>query len=466
MCPIHRAAVSRDEWVNLRSPARGCYAATTLPTLTSAPDSIGRSALRKASLRLVPLIALGYGAAYIDRINVSFAALQMNRDLGFSPVVYGTGAGVFFISYALCEIPSNILLVRFGARRWLARIMLTWGLLAIAMMFVRTPWQFYSARFLLGMAEAGFFPGVCFYLTQWFPPEYRARTISRFYIALPLSSTVMGSLAASLLSLNGRLHLAGWQWLFLVEGLPPLILSVVFLKYLPDAPSDAPWLAASEREWLQSRLVAAESRHPSSNNLLDDLSTALTNIRVWLLGLFFLCTLTVLYAWSFSAPSILIQLTGLSVGAVGAILAVLGLFGAAAMLLTAAHSDSTSERSFHIIIPCLLMAGGFVIGALTHHPYLAVAAFAVTVVAYPAMQGPVLMLPSTFLSGRSSAIGYAAVVAIGIPGGVIGPIWMGWARQLTGDYQRGLLTLAIPSALAGGIIYVLAKLPGAPPSRS
>jgi MFS transporter, ACS family, tartrate transporter len=438
----------------------------SMPTLTCETDSIGRSALRKASVRLVPLIALGYGAAYIDRINVSFAALQMNRDLGFSPVVYGTGAGVFFISYALCEIPSNILLVRFGARRWLARIMLTWGVLAIAMMFVRTPWQFYSARFLLGMAEAGFFPGACFYLTQWFPPEYRARTISRFYIALPLSSTVMGSLAASLLSLNGLLHLAGWQWLFLIEGIPPLILSIVFLRYLPDNPSDAPWLAASERDWLQSRLVAAEASDHSSHSLAGDLRTALTDLRVWLLGLFFLCILTVLYAWSFSAPSILIQLTGFSVGTVGAILAVLGLFGAAAMLLTAAHSDSTGERSFHIIIPCLVMAAGFVVGALTHHSLLAVCAFAVTVVAYPAMQGPVLMLPSTFLSGRSSAIGYAAVVAIGIPGGVIGPIWMGWARQLTGDYQRGLLTLAIPSAIAGGIIFLLGRLQPANPQHN
>ena len=171
---------------------------------------VGHSAIHKATLRLVPLIALGYGAAYMDRINISFASLKMNTDLGFSPLVYGTGAGLFFISYAFCEIPSNLLLVRFGARRWLARIMLTWGLLAIGMMFVRTPMQFYTMRFLLGVAEAGFFPGVVFYLTQWFPPEHRARTISRFYIALPLSSTVMGSIASGLLSLNGRLHLAGW----------------------------------------------------------------------------------------------------------------------------------------------------------------------------------------------------------------------------------------------------------------
>ena len=429
-----------------------------MPTLTSAPDTIGRSALRKASLRLVPLIALGYGAAYIDRINVSFAALQMNQSLGFSPVVYATGASLFFVSYALCEIPSNLLLVRFGARRWLARIMLTWGVLAIGMMFVRNAHEFYFMRFLLGMAEAGFFPGACFYLTQWFPPEYRARTISRFYIALPLSSTVMGSLAASLLSLNGRLHLAGWQWLFLVEGLPPLILSAAFLLLLPNTPAEAAWLSPPERAWLESRLSAAEAHTPAGGNVFDDLRTALTDLRVWLIGLFFLCILTVLYGWSFSAPSILIQLTGLSVGSVGAIIAVMGLLGAAAMLLTSGHSDSTGERIFHIAVPCLVMAGGFVVGALTRQPVIAVVAFAVTVISYNAAQGPVLTLPSLFLSGRSSAIGYATITAIGIPGGVIGPMWMGWARQLTGDYQRGLLTLAIPSALAAGFIFALARL--------
>ncbi len=313
-------------------------------------------------------------------------------------------------------------------------------------------------RFLLGMAEAGFFPGVVFYLTQWFPPEYRARTISRFYIALPLSSTVMGSLASTLLSLNGRLHLAGWQWLFLVEGLPPLVLSIIFLRQLPDKPADAPWLTEPERTWLEARLRAAESPTHSSANLAQDLRTTLTDPRVLVLSLFFLCILTVLYAWSFSAPAILIQLTGLSVGAVGTIIAVMGLLGAAAMLITAWHSDRTGERNLHIAIPCLMMAGGFILGALVHSPAIAVGAFALTVVAYNAAQGPVLTLPSTFLSGRSSAIGYGAINTVAIAGGFIGPWWMGVARQLTGNYQRGLLTLAIPSALAAIIIFILSRL--------
>src|SRR5271156_5950565 len=210
----------------------------TEPTLAAETDeTIAASALRKASLRLIPLIALGYGTAYMDRVNISFASLQMNRDLHFTASIYGLGAGLFFLSYAVCEVPSNLLLCRFGARRWLSRIMITWGVLAIAMMFVKTPMQFYVLRFLLGMAEAGFFPGVVFYLMQWFPPEARARAVSGFYISLPLSSVVMGSIAGALLNLQGRLGLAGWQWLFLVEGMPAIILSFVFLLRLPDTPA-------------------------------------------------------------------------------------------------------------------------------------------------------------------------------------------------------------------------------------
>ena len=210
-------------------------------------EQIGRAAVSKASWRLLPLIGLGYGIAYMDRVNISFAALQMNQDLHFSATVYGLGGGLFFLSYAMLEVPSNLLLVRFGARRWIARIMLTWGLLAAGMMFVKTPTQFYVMRFLLGSAEAGFFPGVGFYLMQWFPAAHRGRAISRFYVALPLRSVVMGAVAGSLLNRHGQFGLAGWQWLFLVEGLPAVILSAVILVGLPDSPAQAAWLTDNER---------------------------------------------------------------------------------------------------------------------------------------------------------------------------------------------------------------------------
>jgi ACS family tartrate transporter-like MFS transporter len=418
---------------------------------------VGRFAVRKASLRLIPLIALGYGAAFIDRVNISFAAPQMNRDLHFSASMYGLGAGLFFLSYAVCEVPSNLLMVRFGARRWLARIMLTWGLIAIGMMFVRTPVQFYAMRFLLGMAEAGFFPGVVFYLMEWFPPEYRARAISRFYVALPLSSTVMGSLAGALLSLNGRLDLAGWQWLFLVEGLPPLVLSILFWKYLPDKPADAPWLTKDECAWLEGRLADAAHGTLASTHTGADLRAIAGDARVWLISGFFFCELTVLYGWSFSAPTILQALTGWTIGRVGWLIAAFGLMGAVAMLLGAMHSDRTGERSWHVRVPMLLMGTGFVVGGLTHHALLAVAAFALTVICYNAAQGPALALPSAFLSGRTSAIGYAAMNMIGMCGGFVGPYWMGRARDLTGGYQRGLLTLALPSFATAVFISLLRK---------
>lgn len=417
-------------------------------------DGVGKRALRKASLRLIPLIGLGYGAAYVDRVNVSFASISMNRDLHFSATMYGLGAGLFFVSYALCEIPSNLMLVHMGARKWLARIMLTWGLLAVGMMFVRLPWQFYTMRVLLGMAEAGFFPGVVYYLTEWFPVEYRARAISRFYIALPLSSTVMGSLAGWLLGLDGRAGLRGWQWLFLVEGLPPLALSVLFWRYLPDAPKDARWLAQDEREWLEARSGAGRVQE---GHAWADLRSVMKDSRMWIIAMFYLCILTVLYGWSFSAPIILQGLTGWTVGRVGWLIAWMGVMGAVAMLANAWSSDRSGERTGHIIVPCLLMAAGFVVGGLTRDPWIAIPAFALTIAGYNAAQGPVLTLPATFLTGRASAIGYAAITGVGIAGGFIGPYWMGWARDFTGEYQRGLLTLALPSALAAGFMWWLAR---------
>jgi ACS family tartrate transporter-like MFS transporter len=366
---------------------------------TSSPsedERVGRSAVRKAGWRLIPMIGLGYGIAYMDRVNISFAALQMNHDLHFSATVYGFGAGLFFVSYSACEIPSNLLLVRFGARRWLARIMFTWGLLAMSIMFVRTAPQFYVVRFLLGVAEAGFFPGVIFYLMQWFPPEMRARAVSRFYISLPLASTVMGTIAGALLNLQGRLGLAGWQWLFLVEGMPAILLSLVFLLHLPDTPADAKWLKDEERRWLQERIrVDAES-----GGHTNDVVRALRDPRVLQIALVFLFMLGVTYAYSFSAPAILQKLTGLSTTRVGFLIAAMGLLGALAMVLNANHSDRSGERYWHVIVPFLVIAGCFAAAGLSTVPWVGVPALTIMVIAYNALQGPNLSIPSTFLKGR------------------------------------------------------------------
>ena len=220
-------------------------------------DVVARSAMTKAAWRLLPLIGLGYLIALIDRSNISFASLQMNVELGFSAAVYGLGAGIFFVGYSLFEIPSNLLCARFGPRRWIARIMLTWGLISAGMMFVRTPAQFYIMRFLLGVAEAGFFPGVLLYLSAWFPSARRGRAVSRFYIAVPASTIGTGGLAGWLLGLGGLLQLAGWQWLFLAEGLPAVVLAVALLVLLPDSPDAAAWLSDVEEAWL-SRALATD----------------------------------------------------------------------------------------------------------------------------------------------------------------------------------------------------------------
>jgi ACS family tartrate transporter-like MFS transporter len=428
-------------------------AAEPLPTPASLPmdDAVGRVALRKASWRLIPLLALGYGIAYMDRVNISFASLQMNRDLHFSASIYGFGAGLFFVSYAVCEIPSNLLLYRVGARRWLARIMLTWGLLAMGMMLVKTPLQFYVMRFLLGMAEAGFFPGVIFYLAEWFPLHMRARAISRFYVSLPLASVLTGAIAGALLDLQGKAGLAGWQWLFLVEGLPAVLLSVVLLVHLPAGPAQAKWLTEGEREWILHHL----SKNATGDGHGLHFGRALLDHRVWQISLVFLCMLTCSYAYTFSAPAILKVITGLNNRNVGFLVALMNVLGAPSMILNAMHSDRTKERYFHVVIPFVIMCACYLISGLSTAPWLAVPALAIAAISYFGLQGPLLALATSFLHGESAAAGIAAMNTIGMLGGFVGPFAMGLAKDYTGTYQPGLLMLVIPSLVAATTIFMM-----------
>jgi len=418
-------------------------------------DAVGRSAQRKATLRLIPIIGIGYGLAYMDRVNISYASLEMNRDLHFSASVYGFGAGLFFIGYALCEVPSNLLLLRFGARRWLARIMLTWGVLAACMMFVRNPVEFNVLRFSLGVAEAGFFPGVIYYLTLWFPARMRARAVSRFYIALPLSSTVMGSLAGWLLGLRGMFGLAGWQWLFLAEGLPAVLFSIVMIKMLPDGPANADWLTSEEKQWLQGQLEAdSEQAHLGHG---AGVRKAMLSPKVWVAGLFFFCALTTSYGYGFFAPAILQRVTGWSVGNVGYLLACFGIAGAVAMLVNGSHSDRTCERAKHIIVPCIVMAVGYLVASFAHLPWIVVAALGGSSIAFNALQGPALSVPTEFLAGRAAAAGIAAMNTITMFSGFVGPYWMGVMKDVTGSDQAGLLGLVLPCLAAACAMYWLTQ---------
>jgi len=420
--------------------------------LEATDAAIGRTAMRKAAWRLLPLLAVGYCIAYMDRANISFAALQMNIDLHFSAAVYGLGAGLFFLSYAALELPSNLALVRFGARRWIARIMITWGVLAVGMMFVSTPFQFYAMRFLLGAAESGFFPGVIFYLTQWFPSDQRATAVSRFYIAYPISAVIMGALAGWLLGLRGDLGLAGWQWLFLIEGAPAIVLSLVFLIMLPDSPATAKWLTAAERDWITGRLAAEQAaRGPADHSL----AATFSNPAVWLLGLASFCIQFTAYALNLSAPAILQEATHLSAGRIGGLISVIALAGVAAMLLVAWSSDRAQERIWHAVVPQGLIVLGFLVCGLVGGPWALVGAYAVIATCQYAVQTAIWAIPGDLLSGRSAAAAVATIGAISMTGGFLGPYAFGLVRQATGDYSHGLLMLAVPSLLAGLIILML-----------
>jgi MFS transporter, ACS family, tartrate transporter len=331
--------------------------------------------------------------------------------------------------------------------------MLTWGLLAVGMMFVKTPTQFYVMRFLLGMAEAGFFPGAVFYLVQWFPSTMQARAVSRLYLGPPLGSVVMGAFAGALLSLQGTLGLAGWQWLFLAEGLLPVLLSLIFLIYLPDTPTEATWLSAEERAWLLSQ----PKHHAAAEGSHEGLRYALVDPLVWKLGFAGFCMLICAYGYSFSAPAILQKVTALNVTKVGFLVAFMGLLNALGLVLNAIHSDRVGERYWHIIVPLLLMATGYLVGGLSVNPLWVVPALTVSTVSFYCTQGIFFSIPSSFLKGKSAAAGIAAITTIGIVGGFTGPYWMGLMKDLTGNYQRGLITLAIPGLAAAAIMLAVRR---------
>jgi ACS family tartrate transporter-like MFS transporter len=413
----------------------------------------GRGVLAKVSWRILPLIGFGYGVAYMDRVNISFAATRMNADLHFSATVYGLGGGLFFLAYALFEVPSNLLLVRVGARRWLARIMLTWGLLAVGMMFVRTPLAFYIVRFLLGAAEAGFFPGVIYYLMRWFPPDQRGRAISRFYIAYPLSGVFMGGVAGALLGLHGRLGLAGWQWVFLVEGLPALVMSAAFLVCLPETPASVGWLSSDEKAWLAWRLAPPLAADPDPPG--HGMRRALADPMILAMGAVNLLYLGAGYAFTLSAPGLLDGATHLGATRVGYLVAVGGLLGAVAMMGVAWSSDRTGERHFHLAIPLVLEAAGYAVMGLWHAPLAMMAAYLLAQFAHAGAAAVFWLIPSDALRDRSAAVGVAAINGIGMVGSFAAPFVWGVLRDRTGGFEAGLRCLPILLLLAAAIVLAL-----------
>jgi ACS family tartrate transporter-like MFS transporter len=417
-----------------------------LTTAADAEEPLRRTTLAKVGRRLLPFLLLLYVVAWIDRVNISFAALQMNADMGFSDAVYGFGAGVFFIGYALFEVPSNLILVRVGARLWIARIMITWGVISVLMMFVSGPISFYVLRFLLGVAEAGFLPGIIYYLGNWYPAKDRARAVSWFMLAIPLSTVVGGPLAGVILELDGWHGLQGWQWLFLLEGLPAVVLGFVVLAYLTDAPDKAEWLEPNERRWLAER-IASEQRTAHARHGVD-LGAAFLHPTVWLLGLILFACQSGSYGLTLWIPQIVRGLSGLSDLAVSMISVLPYVAAAIGMVAIGASSDRTGERFLHIAIPSAIGGLGFIASAYLTSPLPAMIALTIAAVGDLGTRGPFWALPTRFLTGSAAAAGIALINTMASLGGFVGPSMVGLVRNFTGSFAGGLVFLAVLLLLA------------------
>ncbi|GAC1696004.1 MAG: MFS transporter [Gemmatimonadaceae bacterium] len=412
--------------------------------------ALERATMRKVTRRIIPFLFVLFLVCFLDRVNVGFAALEMNRDLGLSAAVYGLGAGMFFLSYALFEIPSAVIMARVGARRWISRIMITWGLAASAMMFVRGPLSFYGLRFVLGAAEAGFFPGMIFYLSSWYPDDERARALSRFVVAIPLATIVGGPLSGALLRFGGHLGLAGWQWLFLLEGLPSVVLGFVVLRYLTDRPADAAWLQPAERDWLIARLRGEEEARGTRPHV--SLRRALTDRTVWQLGLLYFLLVMSVYGFDLWLPQIIKAFSGLGDVAVGVLSTLPNIAAAAGMIAVGIYSDRTGERCLYVAASGLVAALGFVASAwLLRTPALALLALSVAAVGLRAYLGPFWTLPSTFLSREAAAGGIALINSLGNLGGFVGPLLVGVIKGATGSFGGPLLVLAL-AALGAAVV--------------
>ena len=415
-------------------------------------EALEAPTIRRVSMRLVPFLIVCYLAAYLDRVNVGFAALTMNKDLGISATAYGLGAGIFFFTYFIFEVPSNLFLERFGARKWIARIMLSWGILSGAMAFITGETGFYVVRLLLGAAEAGFFPGIIFYLTLWFPAAYRARIVGYFMAAIPLSSVVGSPISGYILGMDGLAGLKGWQWLFIIEAAPAVLLSVVVFFYLTDRPADARWLGAEERGWLSRRLEMERQRCEAAQHF--SIRAALLNGKVLALALVYFGAVAANYGVSFFLPQI-VKGFGFSNALTGWVTAIPYAIGIIAMIYWGRRSDRMRERRLHCAAALVVAALGIAGCGLSDDPTLKIVSIAVGGAGIFACLPVFWTMPTAFLSGAAAAAGIAVVNAVGNLAGFAGPYVMGALKDATGTYTAGLLTVAGAALVAAGIVLAL-----------
>jgi MFS transporter, ACS family, tartrate transporter len=416
-------------------------------------------AFRKATRRLIPFLFLIYVVAYLDRVNVSFAQLQLEDDLDFSDTIFGLGAGIFSLGYVLFGVPSNLALNRFGARRWLAWIMIVWGVLSASTMFIDGPAAFYVLRFLLGVAEAGFFPGIILYLTWWFPERERTRTLALFLTAIAAAYVAGGPLSGGLLELDGLAGLDGWQWLFLVEGLPAIGLGFVTLRFLDDRPADAEWLSPDERRFLEEEVTRERAlKEAAGTNGLGD---ALRSGQVWLLGLIYFILLAAGFGLTFFVPDLVQDRTGYTDFEVGVLAAIPYGIATATMLLVSARAGRAPSRRPYIVVLVLVGAAGTLLTAHAQSPLLLIVAITLAAVGLLSAIPVFWALPTAFLSGTAAAAGIALIAAVGNLGGFAGPAFTGVVEDSTGGFERPLSVLAGLVAV-GAVLALLAREERAP----
>lgn len=410
-------------------------------SLAAATSEIEQRTIARVQTRLIPFIFICYVIAYLDRVNIGFAATELQRDLGLSDAAFGLGAGLFFLGYCLFEVPSNLILERVGARLWIARIMIVWGLVSMAMAMITDVWSFYLLRVLLGIAEAGFFPGVILYLTYWVPARHRAKTSALFMMAIPVSVIIGAPLSDALLRLDGMAGLRGWQWLFLIEGAPAVILGIATLFYLTDQPSHARWLKDDERAWLTETMdrERAARRTVGHGSILASLKSG----KLWLLCTIYFMNTMVTYGVFLWLPRILRDAskdTGLAVGWLTALPFVVALAG---MVLVGRHSDKTGERKWHVAVCALVAAAGLLLAVMFQDnvPML-VLAFTLSQLGQRSLLAVFWAIPPIFLAGSAAAAGIALINSLGNLGGAVGPTVVGWLRGSSGNYTSGLLILA------------------------
>ena len=416
-------------------------------TATPVSSPLEQRAIRKITWRLIPFLMLLYFVAFLDRINVGFAALTMNKDVGLTSQMFGLGAGIFFLGYFLFEVPSTVILHNVGARFWIGRVMITWGLVSVAMAFTRGPVSFYVLRFLLGLAEAGFFPGIILYLSYWFPANHRSAVTAMFMAAAPVAGLIGSPVSGALMQLNDLLGLRGWQWLFLLEGIPALVLGFITFRFLTDRPADAAWLTVDERDWLSSAIQQEQTaiKDPRSHSAW----LALADWKVLALSVAYFGTSAGLYTIGFWAP-LIVKGLGFSVFYVGLLVAIPNLIAVIGMVLWSRNSDRTGERYWHAALACLIGAIGMAVAARAgSSAFLAVAGLSLTAFGVSAAKPPLWSLPTTFFAGTAAAASIGLINSLGTLGGFAGPYMIGSTNGTSGNFTRGLY-------LVGGTLIVSA----------